>query len=922
MDNHKQRIRMTVNKQWKFRYFFSSQEDAARAEPGYDDEGWASVSLPHTWSTYETTRELHPFIHAPSERDSELWWYGWGWYRKKIRIGKGHAGRKVFLEFDGVQKYAKVWLNGIFIGDHAGGYTSFCMDITGAVQFGQMNVISVAVSNRRNDERRIPPMTAGNFNGYGGVYRDVRLIVKDKVYIPFQGSSEHEGGTFVTTPCVSGEYAEVSVKTYVRNEHDTAKEVKVVQRLYSPEGKLLRVWETARTLHPGELAEFDQHGGRIGKPLLWSPETPHLYRIETSVESDGREVDSYASPLGFRWFHWDYEAKRLVLNGKTVHLYGTNRHQEYPWLGDAIPKWIHDMDLNDIKYGLGHNFLRTCHYTQDPYVYDWCDRHGVLVCEEVPNIKNIEFSDDIQERHVREMIRRDRNHPSIIMWSMGNETNHAADARWAREEDPTRIVHYRHVAGRGEDEPHNDKQIDMENCLRCTVRGWHRSAGRQLEPANGQHAGHEKWQHDMALVEGASQRGRIDTNGAMWIYADHGCDREYVNSPLKHVNPKGWVDAYRVPKLMYYLWKAYWTEEPMIYVHPYDWNMERLGQTIDVTVNSNCDTVELFVGGISRGVMPTGKGVDRTAVFPDVTVVQGSLVAVGRRGAAEVRAEVPMPGRPARLAASTEQQVIEAGRAGIALIRIDITDDAGNHVYGAVNPLDFTLEGPAAFVGPNRYETDIGKMEEAGGTMYTDAPVYVPIRSADETGCIVFIVRSPGLEPARLEITAVASSAEPAIGIREEPVAAEGDPVNWEEAAEYRHRFEGKETAEPCWSPLKYTVDDICFQDSYPAQYADRIRQYIRGLHPELDTSTFPFIELTELMVEQLRKDDGVIVADDYNFNITQFNDCIRICSAIERSKASRERKLDLQKQYARLMIKQGTQLDLAEEVEKLEQLT
>jgi beta-galactosidase len=213
------RVTRTINHAWTFSYLAAPERDDRIAEPGFDDSRWPAVALPHTWSTYETTGELHPFIRNPSERDDAYWWYGWGWYRKRFELAADVGGRRIFLEFDGVQKYSRVYLNGTYVGEHKGGYTSFSLDITPHVNVGRENILAVAVSNRRDDLfGRIPPMTAGNWNVYGGIYRDVRLVLKEPVHLPYQGNWNHDGGTFITTPEVSERSAIVDVKTWARND--------------------------------------------------------------------------------------------------------------------------------------------------------------------------------------------------------------------------------------------------------------------------------------------------------------------------------------------------------------------------------------------------------------------------------------------------------------------------------------------------------------------------------------------------------------------------------------------------------------------------------------------------------------------------------------------------------------------------------
>ena len=174
-----QRIEKIINSHWTFNYFPNESADKGYESPGFDDSRWPAVSLPHTWSTYETTGELHPFIRNASEGDNPFWWTGWGWYRKHFSINSGNEGRKVFIEFEGVQKYCKVWINGKYLGDHKGGYGSFDFDITPYIKPGGDNVIAVAVNNNRKDQFKIPPMAAGNFNVYGGIYRDVTVVLKN-----------------------------------------------------------------------------------------------------------------------------------------------------------------------------------------------------------------------------------------------------------------------------------------------------------------------------------------------------------------------------------------------------------------------------------------------------------------------------------------------------------------------------------------------------------------------------------------------------------------------------------------------------------------------------------------------------------------------------------------------------------------------
>jgi hypothetical protein len=335
----------------------------------------------------------------------------------------------------------------------------------------------------------------------------------------------------------------------------------------------------------------------VPNPHLWSPDTPYLYKVASAVSDGQRLADVYSSPLGFRWFSWNHAEKRLYLNGHKLVLHGMNRHQEYPWLGDAIPKWMHVRDMEDMRYGLGMYFQRTVHYPNDPLVYDLADRLGVVTIEEQPNIKDIAFGRDVQRSMLIEAMRRDRNHPSIFIWSMGNETNQPADSAWAHAEDTTRIIYLRRGENGGDFVGLTDKDLPIENLLRCTVRGWYTNDDHKfpgsIDPPGAQIAGTELWQHEMDV---RSQK-LADDNVVVWLYADHGADRKYVNSPLLNINPKGWTDAYRFPKFVYYLWQANFTSKPMAFILPAWWREQYVGQRKPIAVDSNCDEVTLKVNG-------------------------------------------------------------------------------------------------------------------------------------------------------------------------------------------------------------------------------------------------------------------------------------------------------------------------------------
>jgi hypothetical protein len=434
------RIEKTINSGWTFNYFPGETKGANYEAPAFDDSKWPLIGIPHTWSTFETTGDLHPFIKSAAEKDNPYWWNGWGWYRKRFQVNADLADKKVFVEFEGVQKYCKVWINGKYLGDHKGGYGSFDFDITGNLLKGKDNILVVAVSNRQNDEFSIPPMAAGNFNVYGGIYRDVTLVIKDKLYIPMQGSASHEGGTFVITPAVSEVQGVVRVQTWVQNDYPEPKACVLNTYIMDASKKIIQVIKTKALINPKQLFRFDNTFKPVKNPRLWSPESPYLYKVWSEVTDGQKVTDSYESPLGFRWFRWDYSENMLYINGKKMSFRGAERLREFPWLGAALPAWIAEEDISQMAEKHKYNFVRISGCPAEEPVYELFDKFGIITAVESPSIGNQPYSAEIQKQQITEIIRRMRNHPSVLFWGLGSETDHPVNPKFALEEDTTRIL--------------------------------------------------------------------------------------------------------------------------------------------------------------------------------------------------------------------------------------------------------------------------------------------------------------------------------------------------------------------------------------------------------------------------------------------------------------------------------------------------
>ena len=906
VENQKsRRIEKIINSQWTFNYFPGTDENKGYEVPGFDDSKWPAVSIPHTWSTYETTGELHPFIRNASETDNPYWWIGWGWYRKHFSVNREYSDRKIFIEFQGVQKYCKVWLNGKYLGDHKGGYGSFDFDITGVAKPGEDNVLAVAVNNRQKDEFKIPPMTAGNFDVYGGIYRDVILVLKDKLFIPMQGSASHEGGTFLTTPQVSEKEAVLRVQTWVKNDNPQKKTCTLLTTVVDAADKVVQIIKSEAAIEPGQLYKFDQTGKPVKNPHLWSNEDPYLYKVYSQVVDGKTVTDFYSSPLGFRWFKWDYNENFLYVNGKKIVIHGGNRHQEYPWLGDAIPEWISEKDYKDMAENLNYNFIRTAYYPNEILVYELTDKYGIVTEEESPSIMNQEFSAEVQEQQMKEMIRRDRNHPSIMLWSMGNETNHAVDSKFAVAEDTTRILTAQKVTGgsAGAFIKHTDKNLEIENLLRCTIRGWYNKDVKDMEPSDHKQSGTEEYQQNMLRTSGKFGAGNLCT----WIYADYGADREYINSPLLHVSSEGYLDMYRVPKYAYYFWQANYGKNPMVFIQPHYWRSQYIGQSRAIVVNSNCDKVEMIVNGVSKGSETPGQGNFHSVTFKNIQIEKGTISATGTKDGKTVRTEVVMAEEPAKIILTGSHNKIKADRGSVVIITADIVDSKGTHVYGANNTVKWTLSGPATLAGPSVYKSDIKKQMEMDGVWYMDMPVSNVIRSTGKPGKIHLTISGSGLTSGAIDIDA--EEMVPDNSVITEPVLQDEGRISVARILLKASRLEEVP------HEIKATSDDLNLGHSDKQGYSRAIRKFINQNNPSVDTTSIEFKTLMDLFAAQLSNSNGNLIAGDYNFSVDHYNNCRLISGYVNSTKLPPLFKDGLKKYYSEAIIKEGSEKNAGEEM-------
>jgi hypothetical protein len=301
-DNQKSpRIEKVINSQWTFNYFPDESAGKGYESTGSIDYEWPVISLPHTWNTYETTGVLPGSVVNSEEEDNSYWWKGWGWYRKHFSVSRDYSERKVFIEFMGIQKHCKVWLNGKLLLDNKDGKDPFEIDITGYLKFGEDNLLAVAVNNPQNKLYNVLPTGMENSNLYSGICQDVIIVVKNKLSITEQNQKSYQGGTLIITPQVSEKEGIVHLQTWVKNDYPQKKSCRLQTSIIDAANKTIQVLKSDAVITPGQIYKFDQVSKSIKNPHIWSVQNPYLYKFKNEI-FDGKEVvDVYTNSSGIKF---------------------------------------------------------------------------------------------------------------------------------------------------------------------------------------------------------------------------------------------------------------------------------------------------------------------------------------------------------------------------------------------------------------------------------------------------------------------------------------------------------------------------------------------------------------------------------------------------------------------------------------------
>ena len=627
----KLRQKININKDWYYLEYNAETVDLA-----VSNDKWQKIDIPHTWNAKDAT-DLTPGYR----RDGS-------WYLKEIDVSNFDSNQVFQLYFEGVNITSEVYVNRKKVGEHIGGYIGFDVDITSALKKGT-NEILVYVNNGYNPE--VIPSQKSDFFIYGGITRDVWL---KKLPV------NHINDIKITTPKVTNVNAELNAKVFISNPENSKLSVEAV--LFNNEGNLVK---------KGVFDVIDNKANisfkSISNPILWDTKNPYLYNLTVNLKEKGKTVDEVNEKVGFRWFEFkDYGA--FYLNGNRLKLRGTHRHEEHAGVGSAMSNKQHRADMELIKE-MGANFVRLAHYPQDPEIYKACDELGLLVWDELPWCRGGIGNDNWKintKNMLREIIEQNYNHPSVIIWSLGNEIYWLPDFEGGDDIDKlkdylTELNNYAH-----ELDPYRKTAIrkfyegsDIVDVFSPSIwSGWYSGSYKSYQKAVDKYK--KEYKHFLHTEYGGSSHvgrhtenpitgeGKIQADGweeaivqsdvpniakvgdwsenyivdlfdwhlrisendtafvgnAQWAFKDFGTPLRPEN-PIPYVNQKGLVDRNNNPKDAFYVFKSYWNDTtPFAYIESHTWTNRQgpKGLKRSVSVYSNCSEIELFLNGKSLGV--------------------------------------------------------------------------------------------------------------------------------------------------------------------------------------------------------------------------------------------------------------------------------------------------------------------------------
>ena len=784
----KARTKIDFDKDWKFKLDSTQQYH----EQNINDANWRTLNLPHDWSIEGTFSKDNPATPGGGALPG-----GIGWYRKTFTIPSTEKNKIVLIDFDGVYRNSEVWINGHSLGVRPNGYISFQYDLTPYLNYGnQPNVIAVKVDNSKQPNSRW-------YSG-SGIYRNVWLVTTNKIHV------DH-WGTFITTPTVSDKETTVNVLTKVANVAGSAEPITITTTLYDASGKA--VAQSSITLGADKESKAQQTL-KVSNPKLWSIDEPYLYKAVSQIKSGTQILDTYETPFGIRYFNFDIN-KGFSLNGKPVKILGVCDHHDLGALGSAINTRALQRQLEILK-AMGCNGIRTSHNPPAPELLNLCDKMGFIVMDEAFDMWAKQktrydyhlYWKEWHKKDLEDQIMRDRNHPSVFIWSIGNEIPEQWDdpskdtsgrvIAWelvniVKALDTTRAIttannevstrnniiqsgafdligyNYNHqIWDKFHERWPGKKMIVTESTSALETRGYY-----DLVPFDTIRRWPKRWDLPFTNPNGGYTVSAYDNVSAPWgstheesikallksehvsgMYIWTGFD--YLGEPTPYSWPArssyfGIVDLAGFPKDVYYLYQSIFTNKPVLHIYPH-WNWKQ-GDTVDVvSYYNNADEVELFLNGKLLGIRK--KSGDDLHVMWRVKYEPGVIKAISRKdGKVVLTKEIKTAGKPAKIILTADRNNIKADGNDLSFITAKVVDAAGNIVPDADNLIEFTTKGEGEVIATdNGLQTSLEPFKSNKHKAFNGLCLAV-LKSKEKAGEVVVAAFSKGLQAATVKIT-------------------------------------------------------------------------------------------------------------------------------------------------------------------------
>jgi beta-galactosidase len=768
-----------------------------------NDDGWQKITVPHDWAVVQpfdmnidkqkvqVVEDGEKTTQLRTGRTGALPCFGIGWYRRALHITRNDAGKRIYVEFDGAMSRSKLYLNDAYIGEWPYGYTSFAFELTKFIQFGKENILSVRLENKPESSRWYPG---------AGIYRNVRLVKTSPAHI-------EQWGTFITTPSITAKMGEVNIKTTITTEAGNQTDLKLVTELFDAAGNKV-----------GAIASDNKKDGKpffnqtikVKNPQLWSVDRPILYTAISKLFAGKTQTDEYKTVFGFRTILFDKD-KGFFLNGQSLKFKGVCLHHDLGPIGAAVNFRATERQLVMMKE-MGCNAIRTSHNPPSPELLDICDSLGLLVqveaFDEWKNGKNAngygEFFDAWAEKDINAMIRRDRNHPSVIMWSIGNEIREQGMASGREIARYLTQICHRIDSTRPVSAGFNNHNGAIKNGLADEVdlvgfnyKPHDYAAKHQLHPnftiygsetsstvsSRGEykfpvteskkpwHSDYQVSSYDMecppwATTPDTEFEFQDDLEFISGEFVWTGFDYLGEPTPYNEGTPArssyfGMVDLAGIPKDRYYLYQSKWSIKPMLHLLPHWTWPDRLGQNVPVYCYTNYPKAELFVNGKSMGIQQKDKRNKYTRyrmMWKDVVYEPGEIKVVAYDGNDKPVAEQVQrtAGAPYAIRLTADRETVKADGKDLVFVTVDILDKQGNLCPRANNFLFFKVEGTGrlrALCNGNA----IDQTSFVSSYMHVyNGKMVATIEPGTEAGEITLLVSGGLLQPQKIKLNTIA----------------------------------------------------------------------------------------------------------------------------------------------------------------------